>query len=359
MRINMERGDKEISRVLIEWYEKNKRDLPWRNSVDPYTIWISEIILQQTRVAQGYDYYLRFVERFPNVRVLSEATEEEVLKYWQGLGYYSRARNLHAAAKDVVQRFDGVFPNNYKDVLSLKGIGQYTAAAILSFAWNQPYPVVDGNVFRVLSRLYGIDIPIDTSKGKKTITELAELLIDADRAALFNQAIMEFGALQCTPAKPECAICPLADSCYALAEGRPTAYPVKQNKVKVSYRFLNYFHITHNGRLFLRKRQADDIWKGLFELPMIETPVATDLVDLQKTDAFKSLFLDCGEWTLRDYRLNIKHILSHQILTASFYQVEIADPAALSEQYLLVTTDDLEHYALPRLIHQYLFPDNP
>lgn len=354
----MDRADKEVSRILINWYEKNKRELPWRDSNDPYLIWISEIILQQTRVSQGYAYFLRFIERFPTVRVLSEASEEEVLKYWQGLGYYSRARNLHAAAQTIMNDYQGTFPNTYKEVLSLKGIGEYTAAAILSFAWGQPYPVVDGNVFRVLTRLYAIDTPIDTSKGKKLITELAGSLLDPMRAVQFNQAIMEFGALQCTPANPLCETCPFVDRCLAFSEGKTTAYPVKKNKVKTRNRYFNYFYIHYNNGLFLRRRTANDIWKGLFELPLIETDKKLDYAELSGSEAFQSLFADVGELTLLDATLNVKHVLSHQVLYTSFYRIEISDSTALSETYFHVSDDELEQYAIPRLIHQYLFPED-
>ncbi|MBN2661397.1 MAG: A/G-specific adenine glycosylase, partial [Tannerellaceae bacterium] len=196
--------DIEISKMLINWYNDNKRELPWRQTTDPYKIWISEIILQQTRVAQGLDYYIRFINRFPTIELLAEAKEEEVLKYWQGLGYYSRARNLHATAQTIVAQFGGVFPSSYENILSLRGIGEYTAAAIVSFAWNMPYPVVDGNVFRVLSRLFGLDIPIDSSKGKKEFSKLAYVIMDEENALLHNQAIMDFGALVCTPQNPSC-----------------------------------------------------------------------------------------------------------------------------------------------------------
>lgn len=347
----------EVSHLLLEWYNKYKRELPWRESKDPYLIWISEIILQQTRVAQGYDYYVRFVKRFPNVQTLSEASEEEVLKYWQGLGYYSRARNLHAAAHTIMSQFGGVFPDRYEDVLSLKGIGTYTAAAIVSFAWNQPYPVVDGNVFRVLTRLYAIDTPIDTAKGKKTVTDIASSLIDIKCAGLFNQAIMEFGALQCTPSAPLCGTCPFSHLCHAFAEGNPGAYPVKKNKVKVRDRYFNYFHIIYKNGLFIHRRKGKDIWQGLFELPLIETESLVELPDLYSSDAFQALFSNSGDWTLLESVLNVKHVLSHQILYTSFYRVEISDPTALKEQYLYISFNELEQYAIPRLIHQYLFPD--
>ena len=213
-----------FSEAIVEWYKEYKRDLPWRESSDPYRIWISEIILQQTRVAQGYDYFLRFIKRFPDVKALADADEDEVMKYWQGLGYYSRARNLHAAAKSM----NGVFPETYPEVLALKGVGEYTAAAICSFAYGMPYAVVDGNVYRVLSRYFGIDTPIDSTEGKKLFAALADEMLDKKQPALYNQGIMDFGAIQCTPQSPDCLFCPLADSCSALSTGRVTQLPVKQ-----------------------------------------------------------------------------------------------------------------------------------
>ena len=215
----------EFADKLIVWYEDNKRDLPWRDTKDPYRIWISEIILQQTRVAQGYDYFVRFMERFPDVFTLAQADEDEVMKYWQGLGYYSRARNLHAAARSMAE--NGGFPTTYQEVRALKGVGEYTAAAICSFAYDMPYAVVDGNVYRVLSRWMGIETPIDSTQGKKLFAQVAQELMDQKRPALYNQAIMDFGALQCTPASPDCLFCPLADSCLALAKGKVDALPVK------------------------------------------------------------------------------------------------------------------------------------
>ena len=236
-------NDLETSRLLRGWYRIHKRELPWRESSDPYVIWISEIILQQTRVAQGMDYFLRFTGRFPDVASLASAEEDEVLKYWQGLGYYSRARNLHAAAKDIMERFGGVFPERYEDVISLKGVGEYTAAAIVSFVWGRPYPVVDGNVFRVLSRLFAVDIPIDTAKGKKAFAELAGLVMDPRHAGQHNQAMMELGALQCVPQNPDCEACPLKGRCAAYGAGEVQAYPVKRAKARTRDRYFHYLYI--------------------------------------------------------------------------------------------------------------------
>ena len=230
-----------FSRKLIDWYRENGRDLPWRRTKNPYLIWISEIILQQTRVAQGYDYYQRFVARFPDVFALAAADEDEVMKYWQGLGYYSRARNLHAAARRMAEA--GGFPVTYAGVRALKGVGEYTAAAICSFAYDMPYAVVDGNVYRVLSRWLGIDTPIDSTEGKKLFVRIADELLDCECPGLYNQAIMDFGALQCTPVAPDCLFCPLSDFCVARLKGIASSLPVKQHKIKVTNRYFNYIYV--------------------------------------------------------------------------------------------------------------------
>lgn len=343
----------EISRRLVEWYREHRRDLPWRDSKDPYRIWISEIILQQTRVAQGLDYYLRFIGRFPDVSALAAAQEDEVLKYWQGLGYYSRARNLHAAAKTIVERFGGVFPDRYEDVRALKGIGDYTAAAIVSFAWDEPYAVVDGNVYRVLARLYGLDTPIDSSGGKKQFAALAGLLLDRRRPGLHNQAIMELGALQCVPRDPVCPACPLADKCAAYAAGRVEAYPAKQHKTKTRNRYFHYMYIIYKGKTWLHRRQEKDIWTGLYEFPLIETEGPLDFALLQQTEAFRRLFDGAGELRVTPGPAGVKHVLSHQILYASFYRIEIGQVPDGLNRYLPVAIEEVEKYAVPRLIHIY------
>lgn len=347
-------NDLETSRLLRDWYRKHKRELPWRESSDPYIIWISEIILQQTRVVQGMDYFIRFTGRFPDVASLASAEEDEVLKYWQGLGYYSRARNLHTAAKDVMERFGGVFPNQYKDVISLKGIGEYTAAAIVSFVWNQPYPVVDGNVFRVLSRLFAVGAPIDTAKGKKTFTELAGLVMDPQHAGQHNQAIMELGALQCVPQNPDCEACPLKERCAAYAAGDVQDYPVKQHKTKTRGRYFHYLYIIYKGKTWLSRRKGKDIWEGLYEFPLIETDKAMDFAALQATDAFRRLFERAGRLNVSVDLQGVKHVLSHQILYAAFYRIEIERENDALNAFLPVARGDVEKYAVPRLIHIYL-----
>ncbi|MDR2968543.1 MAG: A/G-specific adenine glycosylase [Tannerellaceae bacterium] len=347
-------ADREISRKLTGWYLEHKRELPWRETEDPYRIWVSEIILQQTRVAQGMDYYLRFIRRFPDMASLASAEEDEVLKYWQGLGYYSRARNLHAAAKMIREQYGGKFPESYDEVLSLKGVGEYTAAAIVSAAWNMPYPVVDGNVFRVLSRLFAEDTPIDSQKGKNKFTRLAGLLMNPAEARLHNQAIMEFGALQCVPKKPDCRQCVFTDKCRAYASGQVEYYPVKQNKTKTRNRYFHYFHIIYKGNTWLHRRLAGDIWTGLYEFPLIETDTPSDFATLQGAETFRRIFADTGELRITVERPKEKHVLSHQVLDITFYRIEIEKPSATLASYLQVTPDELDAYAVPRIIHLYL-----
>ena len=338
-----------VSDILLDWYAHHGRDLPWRRTRDPYRIWLSEVILQQTRVAQGMDYYLRFAERFPDVRTLAAAPEDEVLKLWQGLGYYSRARNLHAAARQVVERFGGVFPVAYEDVRSLRGVGDYTAAAICSAAYDAPCAVLDGNVFRVLARLFDVDTPIDTTAGKRAFAELAQMQLDIRCPGRYNQAVMDFGALQCTPAQPRCDACPLAGRCLALAAGTVAERPVKQGRTRVRDRWFNYLHITCGDRTLLRRREGRDIWQGLYEFPMIETDRATDFTELAASDGFRTL-LGGQEWRLLRSAEMPKHQLSHQTLHATFHRIEVAGPVGFPS----VPTASLGDYAVPRLTDRYL-----
>ena len=338
-----------VSDILLSWFAREGRDLPWRRTRDPYRIWLSEVILQQTRVAQGLEYYLRFTERFPDIAALAAAPEDEVLKLWQGLGYYSRARNLHAAARQVMSRFGGVFPATYGEVRALPGVGDYTAAAVCSIVSAAPCAVLDGNVYRVLARLFDIGIPIDTTAGKRTFAELAQLQLDTSRPGLYNQAIMDFGALQCTPAQPRCGDCPLAGRCLALAAGTVGVRPVKQGRAKVRDRWFNYLHVTCGGQTLLHRRGGGDIWQGLYEFPLIETDKAADFAELAATAAFREL-LGYGRWHLRRSVTMPGHQLSHQLLHAVFHRIECdAMPAFPS-----VETAALGGYALPRLIDRYL-----
>lgn len=347
-----EKENLRLSSVLTIWYNENKRDLPWRNTTDPYVIWISEIILQQTRVDQGYAYFNRFMKEFSSVNLLAEADETEVLKLWQGLGYYSRARNLHATAKIIMDRYNGVFPVDYKDVLSLKGIGEYTAAAIVSFAYNEPYAVVDGNVYRVLSRIFAINDPIDSTRGKKIFSELAQELLDKSNPGLHNQAIMEFGALQCVPMSPNCVVCPASDMCLAYSQNKVSSYPVKEGKTKVRNRYFNYFDIRCGNKMFLHKRIGKDIWQNLYELPLIETDADLSIEELQETFEFKSFFENADNLYLK-LEMKMKHVLSHQIINAVFYRVEV-DHIVLSDDYLKIKIEGVDSYPVSRLVHKYI-----
>lgn len=339
-----------FSEILINWYREHKRELPWRESSDPYLIWISEIILQQTRVVQGYDYFIRFIKRFPDVTSLAEADEDEVMKFWQGLGYYSRARNLHAAARSM----NGVFPKTYPEVLALKGVGEYTAAAICSFAYNMPYAVVDGNVYRVLSRYLGIETPIDSTEGKKPFASLAGEFLDKSRPAVYNQAIMDFGAIQCTPQNPACLFCPLAGSCMALSKSMVAQLPVKQHKTKTTERFLNYIYVRAGACTFINKRTGNDIWKNLFELPLIETASSVTEEELLALPEFIKLFDKEEVPVVRSICRNVKHVLSHRVLYANFYEVVLPEKTKSFSSYLKIKTNELEQYAVPKLIHAFL-----
>lgn len=342
--------NRNFSNAIENWYKEYKRELPWRDSADPYVIWISEIILQQTRVVQGYDYFVRFMKRFPDVATLAEADEDEVMKYWQGLGYYSRARNLHAAAKSM----NGVFPKTYPEVRALKGVGEYTAAAICSFAYNMPYAVVDGNVYRVLSRYLGIDTPIDSTEGKKLFAAVADELLDRKNPALYNQAIMDFGAIQCSPQTPNCMFCPLADSCAALAKGTVAELPVKQHKIKTTNRYFNYIYVRMGACTFIHKRTADDIWKNLFELPLVETDINLSEEEFLSSASFRSLIAEGEVPEVRLVFRNVKHVLSHRVIYANFYEVVLPENSRSFSEYQCIRMEDLEQYPVSRLVHAFL-----
>ncbi|MDR2087406.1 MAG: A/G-specific adenine glycosylase [Dysgonamonadaceae bacterium] len=343
-----------ITKKLIDWYKSNQRTLPWRGTNNPYKIWISEIILQQTRVVQGLEYYIRFIERFPDVKTLADAEEQEVLKYWQGLGYYSRARNLHAAARTVRDQYAGKFPEDYESVLNLKGIGEYTAAAITSFAWDLPYPVVDGNVFRFLSRLFLIDEPIDTQKGKKYFTALAGQIMGNVSPGLFNQAIMEFGALQCIPSSPDCMNCPFCDNCPAYGKRVVSDYPVKKNKTKTKDLYLYYFHIRRNGFTYLYIRKDKGIWQNLFEFPLIESEKAIEPEVLIKNAIFPEFISAENIDSLRFVVQNRKHVLSHRILYATFIEVSLNEEPEIPNTVIRIKEKDIEQYPVHRLMEYYM-----
>ena len=316
----------DFTTTLLRWFQMNGRELPWRLTRDPYAIWLSEIILQQTRIEQGRPYWERFMRRWPTVDALAAATEDEVLREWQGLGYYSRARNLHAAARQVTAR--GAFPTTIEGLRSLKGVGDYTAAAIGSIAFDLPAAVVDGNVYRVLSRHYGISTPINSTEGKHEFAALAQSLLPRRQASAYNQAIMDFGAIQCTPVSPRCDCCPLAESCVALREGRVGQLPVKLRKLKIVERRFQYIYIRYKGMTAIRRRPSGDIWQGLYE------PLLTDAPPQ-------------GANLLRQ---NVKHVLTHRVLYADFYLWEPDERPSLPADYFWIPEDALDDYAVPRLI---------
>jgi len=338
-----------FSNKLVSWYQNNKRDLPWRNTVNPYHIWLSEIILQQTRVLQGTPYYLAFLKAFPTIEDLANAPEDKVLKMWQGLGYYSRARNLHFTAKDIVNNFEGEFPKDYNKVLKLKGVGVYTAAAITSFAFDMPYAVVDGNVIRVLSRVFGISTPFDTSVGKKEFQQLAqELLIEKD-AAVYNQAIMEFGAIQCKPKSPDCSSCPMQDFCVAYTTNSVSELPVKSKKIKVKDRFLHYLFIEQKDNIFLGKRKSG-IWTGLYEFPFLEFPIKIDDKQVMKSDEWLRIFLN-STCEVKSVSSEFIHILSHQKIHAQFWQIKAA--SVVLKEYERISKNSLLEFPVSRLTEKY------
>lgn len=345
-----------FSKQLIEWYKQNKRDLPWRNTKNPYKIWLSEIILQQTRVNQGWSYYTKFINQFPTIIDLANATEEEVLKLWQGLGYYSRARNLHFTAKHIAFNLNGFFPTDYNEILKLKGVGEYTAAAISSFAYNQPFPVVDGNVFRVLTRIFGIETPIDSNEGKKAIYSLAHELIDSKRPLLFNQAIMEFGALQCIPKSPSCKSCIFNQNCYASINNMVTLFPIKQNKIKQRFRYFNYLvFISERNSTLLHKRIENDIWKNLYDFPLVETDKPIENIEtLILHSDFHTFKKQLQALFFIKKSSPIKHVLSHQKIIATFWIVHTSDISKIKKDYTEINLDDIEIYPVPVLIENYI-----
>ena len=319
--------------TLISWYEDHKRDLPWRGEPDPYKIWVSEIILQQTRVQQGWDYYLRFIDNFPDVKALAEADEDRVLKVWQGLGYYSRARNMHAAAREIMEKHGGHFPNEYDKILSLKGIGNYTAAAISSIAFGLPYPAVDGNVIRIVSRIFGICDDVTQPVVVKKITAICEMEIDNKRPGVFNQAAMDFGAIQCVPRNPDCDECPFQSSCYAYNNHLVDILPVKKKKAESKHRYFHYTVYLSDSQTIIEKRTGSDIWRNMYQFPLTETD--------SEEYADKPLF-------------SIREVLSHQIIHAAFYVKTVKKLPKLSQNQLVIPFDDMEKYPMPKIMTEFL-----
>jgi A/G-specific adenine glycosylase len=344
---------------IINWYEKNKRNLPWRNTSDPYKIWLSEIILQQTRVEQGIDYYLKFVNRFPDIFALERASQNEIYKMWQGLGYYNRADNLMAAAKTIVSEYKGVFPQTPKELIKIKGIGPYTAAAISSIAFGFPQAVVDGNVFRVLSRIFGIATPINSSSGKKEFELLANELLKNNQAGTFNQAIMEFGALYCKPKNPDCSQCIFFNNCLAVHSNKVAQFPVKNNKVVVRNRYFYYLFIevinSNKISFYIKQRDKKDIWKNLYDFPMIECKSRLNPIEVLENPMIKTLF-PSQNFSIKSVSDEYRHQLTHQKIHAIFIRLVVdKNSEQLSKKsILLVAQNKLINYPVPRLLERYL-----
>lgn len=345
-----------FAQKLLKWYKINKRDLPWRQTSDPYKIWLSEVILQQTQVIQGLNYYQKFVNQYVSIRNLANAPSDEVMKLWQGLGYYSRARNLHAAAKSIVKEQKGIFPKTYQSIRQLKGVGDYTAAAIASFAFNLPYAVIDGNVYRVLSRVFGINEPIDTTTGKKYFAELANELLPEKNIAEYNQAIMEFGAIYCRPSKPDCPNCIFNSKCKAFASHKVEELPVKSKKIKIKKRYLNYVVLLHKGNAYICKRTQNDIWQGLYEFVLIEMQDLCKADDILAHKKIKQL-LKGNTYKVKNASKIYKHVLSHQHLYTQFITLEISKPLQ-TPALKKVKLTELHKYALPRLLEKFIKDNN-
>ena len=344
-----------FSAALLRWYKKHKRDLPWRKTKDPYVIWLSEIILQQTRVNQGLPYFLKFVKQYPTVQKLADAKLQSVLKLWQGLGYYSRVRNMHYTAKEIKKRHNGIFPNEYTELLKLKGVGEYTAAAIASICFGKPHPVIDGNAARVLSRYFGMKLLPDSSSAKKKYTAAAYQLMGKYPPADFNQAVMEFGALQCVPKNPDCSVCPFIKSCFAFNHNQVQRLPVKKIKPKIRRRYFDYLVIQHKKKIYLRKRTEDDIWKNLFDFPVIESKKFLSHKLLMKSAGWKKLLGNCDYDAVSSSRL-YRHQLSHQHLSVRFWKIIIQKNSSSKDFNKLVAADSktVNKYPIPRLIEHFL-----
>ena len=342
---------------LLSWFSENGRQLPWRTTRDPYAIWLSEVILQQTRIQQGMAYWERFMQRWPRVEALAAATEDEVLRMWQGLGYYSRARNLHTAARQIVAM--GHFPDTIDEIRQLKGVGDYTAAALGSIAFDLQAAVVDGNVYRVLARHFGIDVPINTTEGKKTFTALANELLPKGQASAFNQAMMDFGAIQCTPQSPRCLLCPVAETCVALREGKVGTLPVKLRKLKVKTRRLSYIYIRCNGQTAIHRRGSGDIWQGLWEPLVVEEGGEAARASVEGSphlpsgadeDSLRTWADQFEDSRLTQLRTGVKHVLTHRVILVDFYLLECGNRPSLPADFIWISENDWGDYGVSRLV---------
>ncbi len=339
---------------LLAWNrQKNDRTMPWKGEKDPYRIWLSEVILQQTRVEQGWPYYERFITAYPEVTKLAQAPDEEVFRLWQGLGYYARCKNMLAAARTIAGEHKGRFPQTYEGIAALKGVGAYTAAAIASFAFNLPHAVLDGNVYRVLARYFGIDTPTDTTAGKKLFTGLADEVLDRQHPGIYNQAIMDFGAVVCKPQQPACSDCPLAPHCEAYQKGLVDLVPVKSKKLTIKKRYFHYLLLEQQGRVFIRKRTGKDIWQNLHEFILLETPAPASDSALQQSAGFRHL-LGKHPYKIVDSTAEVKQQLTHQTIYARFLRLQVPEHFETPQGYLAIPEKQLEKFAFPKIIVDYL-----
>ena len=350
------KNKKQFPPLLLKWHSAHHRPLPWKGEKNPYYIWLSEIILQQTRTEQGLPYFEKFKNKYPQIKYLADAPEDEVMKMWEGLGYYSRARNLHAAAKKVAYELNGIFPDTYEGILSLKGVGPYTAAAIASFAYGLPYAVVDGNVYRVLSRIFGIGTPIDSTEGKKTFAKLAQELLEMSEGTPgeFNQAMMDFGARHCMPKLPKCDRCPMQSICFASQKNEVYKFPVKAKKIKRRERFFNYFIFNYGSSFYIKKRSEKDIWQNLYDFPLIESEHTIDGFDFVKKN--KTWKKWAGKSKLKNTQLSppVKHELTHQKIIVRFWEMETGNGFLPQKNWLAVEREKLSGYAFPKVIDRYI-----
>ncbi|MFP4557051.1 MAG: A/G-specific adenine glycosylase [Bacteroidales bacterium] len=344
----------DFKNILAAWYRDNKRELPWRETSNPYFIWISEVILQQTRVVQGIGYYYRFIESFPTVKALAGAKEDEVLKVWQGLGYYTRARNLHAASKLIMEKYDGKLPESYDELLKIRGIGPYSAGAIASFAFNMPVPAIDGNVYRIIARVFGLFASPYTASGRREFFSLVNDLMDKKSPGSFNQALLDFGALQCVPQSPSCSACPFISYCYAFRNNMIASLPVKAKRIVPKNRFFTYLLIRFKEYTFIHKRNEKDIWHSLYEFPLIESDKLPLPEELRQLEDWQQLFKGCDA-RITYFSSPVKHQLSHQTILSQYVIVEISKVSAkLKSGYKCVENRSISNYSTPKLIDNFL-----
>lgn len=341
-----------FSRSIIQWYDKNKRDLPWRHTHNPYVIWLSEVILQQTRVDQGLPYFYRFLDRYPTVKDFASASEDDILLLWQGLGYYSRGRNMLKTARQVMDEYAGIFPVKYNELIRLKGIGSYTAAAISSFAANEPHAVVDGNVYRVLARYFGVEWPSSAQKGKKEVAVLADEILDKKNAGIHNQAMIEFGALLCKPRKPDCHLCPVSAQCFALTHGKVNVLPAKKEKKKLRDRYFNLIVITDGKEILINRRDNTDIWAGLHQPVLIETETEVDIAFLVNLPDMTMAGNE--DFTLKNRLRPIVHLLTHQRIHLYAYVFVLKRLPAKTGNNFHVAVNELKNFAFPQPVLRIL-----